>query len=288
MINIKQLIASDDLASDEFVMLDNGILSQANYIDCLHDIIGINRKTNWIQNYDDFPTRKFEYPWAFYSTRITQGMKVADMGCSLDPFAPLLAKAGLNTHALDMFSSHDEGWDPILGFRNGKYVGKQKMDVFQNLLQKELSIDVQYLNADMSSTDFTENYFDRIYSISVLEHLPKYKIKIVLQEWARILKNDGLIILTIDYIIGQNKLFNIGKMIKMAGYKLHGKVNLFPASTSTMDIVVAAFVLSPRLGASTPNLFSKIYRRNRNLRMLYDGLYDTASKLISRIKNYLQ
>lgn len=283
MKRFENLIKDDILDNDQFNFLECEIIKDINYVTTLNDILELNRRTNWIQNYDDFPSRKFEYPWTLYATELKSKMKVADMGCSIDPFAPLLAKKGLEVYGLDLFSSHDEKWDPINGFRKGKYSGVLKMKKFQEFLKNELALNVNYSNQDMSSTSFKDNDLDRIFCISVLEHLPEYKVKFVLDEWRRILKNDGHVVLTIDYIVDLKRNFNIGKLLKETGYTLQGKVNLYTETPSSENLLIAAFVIAPNQKSASINVFSKIYRQNSLIRSIYDSLYILAQRINRRL-----
>lgn len=279
---ISNLISKDFLEMNSFVLLDNNILDEKSYRIYFNEIVEIANLTNYIKNYDDFPSRKFEYPFAISATELKPKMKVADMGCSIDPFAPVLAKNGLDTYGLDVFASHDESWDPVGGFRNGKFKGLEKMRKYSSFIKEHLSFDLNYLNEDMSSTSFSDNFLDRIFCISVLEHLPAFKISIVLDEWRRILKKDGLVILTIDYIDGLTSNFNIGHMLQQNNYRLHGKIYLFPSSNGNKKVIVAGFVISPN--SHKNSLFSSIYRKYKFIRIVCDYIYELTQKVLRKLK----
>jgi SAM-dependent methyltransferase len=67
-------------------------------------------------------------------------------------------------------------------------------------------------HGDISKTDYVENTFDKIFCISVLEHLQGEELHNVLEEFFRILKPNGKLILTCDYpLIKPEALFAIAE-----------------------------------------------------------------------------
>lgn len=58
---------------------------------------------------------------------------------------------------------------------------------------------IHYANCDMSETPYGDAQFDKIFCISVLEHVEEQTQRKALGEFWRILKHDGLIVMTVDY-----------------------------------------------------------------------------------------
>lgn len=54
-------------------------------------------------------------------------------------------------------------------------------------------------NADLSNLPYDDNYFDKIYGISIVNSIDGTILEKVFMEFNRILKDDGLLILTFDY-----------------------------------------------------------------------------------------
>lgn len=69
---------------------------------------------------------------------------------------------------------------------------------------------VQCITADITETRLPENTYDKIISYGVLEHV-KDDLK-ALHEIARILKNEGLVCMTIDFNLGSEKPYDSKKM----------------------------------------------------------------------------
>jgi len=276
---IYKAITNDSLSEDSFVVMESKIVETKPYGDIMQKISHISQVMNWVENYDQYPMRKFEYPFAYLATPLVEGMRVLDAGCSIDPFSPFLASNGLITYGIDNFASHNVPWDPELGIFQGRYTGFKKAHVYAELLKTKFNISVNYYKMDMAATDFDEGWFDKIFCISVLEHLPDYKINPVFDEWRRILKRNGSVIITIDYVTRGKQNFNIGDVLRKVGFALQGKVNIFPSPNlpaGVKDIgcpwIIAAFVAKPQQAYRCTN-FSRIYRKMPFGRILIDQMY---------------
>jgi len=282
---IHEAISNDSLSEDSFAVIDSKAVETKPYVNIMREIFNISQVMNWIKNYDQYPMRKFEYPFAYLATPLVEGMRVLDAGCSIDPFAPFLASNGLIAYGIDNFVSHNVSWDPELGIFQGRYTGFKKVQVYAELLKTKFNISVNYHKNDMASTDFDAGYFERIFCISVLEHLSRYKINPVFDEWRRILSRDGLVIITVDYVTQGKQNFNIGDVLKEVGFTLQGKVSIFPSPNLPAGVkdsgypwIIAAFVVKPQQEYRCTN-FSRIYRKNVFGRILIDQIYKRAGHL---------
>lgn len=100
-----------------------------------------------------------------------------------------------------------------------------------------IDIDCKILNAfsgcknfvsDLCKTRFEDNFFDFVTCISVLEHLPNNKWKNAIDEFNRITKVGGKIIITLDVAYTKNCPFNFSyseleKFFEYLGYKIPEK-----------------------------------------------------------------
>ena len=286
---IQAAIRHDSLPDDKFTMVDNNVAETKPHLDIMREISHIAQKMNWVKDYNQYYMRKFEYPFAYLATPLAAEMNVLDAGCSIDPFAPFLSNKGLMTHGIDNFSSHDVPWDPEVGLFEGRYTGWQKVQVYAEHLKNELNITVNYHNNDMASTGFGDQYFDRIFCISVLEHLPQYKVKFVFDEWRRILARDGLVVVTVDYVTQGKQNFNIGKILEEAKFVLQSQVNVFGTHKLPLGDpqagfphIIAAFVATPESDHNIPQ-FSKIYRRNKVVRLTIDQIHKRTFQVARKI-----
>ncbi len=88
-------------------------------------------------------------------------------------------------------------WFPVFREKKVEYFG---VDFSKKLVQiaKEKFPESNFLVADALNLPFPENFFDKIYSIAVLHHIPSeiFRIKF-LKEAKRVLKKEGKLILTV-------------------------------------------------------------------------------------------
>ena len=104
---------------------------------------------------------------------VIPGDKILDLGCGNGRFFELLKDKDVN------------------------YIG---VDFSEKLIEiaKEKYPKVKFQVADALDLPFPNNYFDRIYSIAVLHHIPSREFRLqFLKEARRVLKPNGLLILTV-------------------------------------------------------------------------------------------
>ena len=126
--------------------------------------------------------RWLEYPWAIVQTNLKPTMKVLDVGCGTSPFLLYLEELGCKCYGADPASgliSEYEGFPPDV----------PSLKAFRKITYKRSSI----LNLE-----FPDNFFDRVYCISVLEHLDLNKKSLMeaYLEMRRVLRIQGLLCIT--------------------------------------------------------------------------------------------
>lgn len=133
-------------------------------------------------------TREFEYPWAFEAGQLTKGMSVLEIGGGLSGFQ----------FVLDSFGCHVVNTDPGMAAEG---VGWPCDNVSITKLNNRFNTNVELRNTTVEKANLKDNFFDRAFSISVIEHLPKNDIVNVMHHVHRSLKPGGLFILTIDLFL---------------------------------------------------------------------------------------
>jgi len=130
-------------------------------------------------------SRVWEYPYVAYhvdrwqaTNLLTKNLSIVDLGSGVTFFPLWLASEGYQVSAVDN--------DPI-GIRDYP-LACSALNVPQENLKFHLS--------DANNLPFDDNSVDCVFSISVLEHIPKPHS--VIDEIFRVLKPNGLFILTID------------------------------------------------------------------------------------------
>jgi len=139
-----------------------------------------------------YPVRRTEYPWAIKNSKLDKPMKILDVGSGISLFPIYLSSKGHKVTSIDN--------DEIL------------MNRVSPNLAKWAGTNVDYALGNVTKLEFEDETFDRVFCISVLEHLEEEKIdgKVVnyrkknfdvkaIEEMFRVLKSKGLLILTFDW-----------------------------------------------------------------------------------------
>jgi ubiquinone/menaquinone biosynthesis C-methylase UbiE len=139
-------------------------------------------------------SRPYEYAWAAEFVKPTD--VILDAACGVcHPFKFHLADNCEIVHAidkderiLDMNKTADEVQK---AFGEGA-----KLDYLEKLDWHE---GINFKQASITDLPYKDNMFDTVFCISVLEHLPDEDKAKALKEFRRTLKNNGQVILTLDY-----------------------------------------------------------------------------------------
>ena len=114
-------------------------------------------------------SRRWEWPFAIINTDIKKGLRVLSAGCIGDPTAKYCIAKGCETHGIDISNHSLSGLD--------------------------------FKKADIRNTPYRADYFDRIFCISVIEHIWDSPTKSI-EELLRILKPGGRLAVTTDINCG--------------------------------------------------------------------------------------
>ncbi len=133
-------------------------------------------------------SRRYEYPWAFHATPLVPGMRALEIGGSLSGFQFVLAKSGLSVVNCDPGkAARGRGW-PVTPttFR---------------ALNDTFKTDVELRNTFLQDAGLADESFDRVFSISTIEHIPETELPALMQEIERVLKPGGYFIATVDLFL---------------------------------------------------------------------------------------
>ena len=162
---LKELV--DELTEEKLMTTSSGDLKYSN----------LNEKIKY--QYTLYPMRLWEYTRVFEICNLKQGMKVLDAGGASSPIVFYCGEKGIDITTFDL-------QEPLVENTKG-------------VATKMGWNTITAIKRDMTETGFSDDYFDAVISISVLEHLPK-KVKIkAIKEFTRILKPNGIIGLTFDF-----------------------------------------------------------------------------------------
>jgi SAM-dependent methyltransferase len=133
-------------------------------------------------------TREAEYPWAFFVTPITSGLKVLEIGGGLAGFQFVLARAGCDVVNVDPgMEAHGRGW-PV----DAKSIAR---------LNSAFGTHVTLHNCFLSDAPLSNNSFDRIFSISVMEHIPLSESPGIMARAYDLLRPGGFFVITLDLFL---------------------------------------------------------------------------------------
>lgn len=132
--------------------------------------------------------REVEYPWAFFSTTILRGMEVLEIGGGLSGFQFVLSMCGCNVTNVDPgLESSGRGW-----FVDKKVISKLNRAFHTNVVLHKCSL---------KEAPLKKESFDRIFSISVLEHIPEREVQEIIKIAFHILKPGGYFVITLDLFL---------------------------------------------------------------------------------------
>lgn len=156
-----------------------------------------------------YGSRMWEYPWAVLESNITGGMTCADIGCGQSPFTLYLKELGCEVTGMDPVHTAEQGW-----YCHG---------VTDDFLRRT---GIRYIQSEAQCLRCGAEQFDRVYCISVLEHIPLRRDRInAMREIARVLKPDGVALVTVDVNI-QKRIVNPLDLLWESGLDLYGGMSL--------------------------------------------------------------
>ncbi len=135
------------------------------------------------------PSRAFEYPWCFFCTPLSPGMRAVDIGAGASGFQFVLAERGLEVTSID----------PLIDTEGSHWVFSPSA---HEKLQKAFGVTLQFVPKYLHEAELQSDSYDRVFSISVMEHASAEMIARTSKEIGRILKPGGLFVATVDLFLG--------------------------------------------------------------------------------------
>lgn len=199
-----------------------------------------------------FPAaRKWEYPWAILNSHCDRGNRVLDAGCGGSPLLLYLRKRGCICYGLDnrtLFEMPTAAFSlkfricvalsrffPLYYLFNCGNIEQLSLD------HRVLGLDVNYIKGGLDKLPFEDGSFDRIFCISVIEHINEADILVVAAEFNRVLKRGGLLVTTID-LWGTGLLWK--EFINASGLRLVGESDFSVPAVNKLGYNVVGLVLT--------------------------------------------
>ena len=130
--------------------------------------------------------RAFEYPWAWHASSPKPGMRAIEIGGGLSGFQFALNQAGV--HVVNL--------DPGMGELGWEYSTKRF-----NELNRLFKTEVKFIPEPVETARLEAGSFDRIFCISVLEHLSFDAASSILNSCSKLLSENGRLIVTLDLFL---------------------------------------------------------------------------------------
>ncbi|MBN2289122.1 MAG: class I SAM-dependent methyltransferase [Candidatus Glassbacteria bacterium] len=171
-------------------------------------------------------SRDWEYPWAVVHSGVQEGHKVLDCGCGGPPFLPYLALQGVQCYGIDIYTGE---WTKRVLWRRivSRILGRPQNSLRHYGIhpQKIIKKPLYMITGSFTHLPFSDCSFDRVFCISVLEHLEKDKALQGVIEMSRVLKKEGRLLITMDYEgrhVHPTMLESLEKVIEASGLQLYG------------------------------------------------------------------
>lgn len=133
-----------------------------------------------------YGSRLWEYPFAIRAAELRPGLVCADVGCGRTPFTVYLSRQpGLQ----------------VVGFDPDFFSGDPRRTAFGVSADFVRNTGLEIRNCGMARLDAPDNHFDRVFCLSVVEHLDAETACRGMREMARVLKPGGRLIATVDVAI---------------------------------------------------------------------------------------
>ena len=172
---LNKLIDAKDLNKISYNCVRKDLLETKNILDRLN--------MPYSSHLQDFWTRHWEYATLIIDSEVESEMRVLDAGGTGTVFSYFLALMGCDVYTVD--------------------IDKQKVEDANALTPKLKEQAVAKINHSFQSIakmSFPDNYFDRVFSICVIEHLNNEDQLAGLKEMARVLSPGGILAMTYDYV----------------------------------------------------------------------------------------
>jgi len=168
-------------------------------------------------------SRQWEYPWAIESAELVkpdgfviegiEDMKVLDVGCGHAPFLIYLGQMGCQAYGSDPGGREgiEDKIDGLWGIFNPCFGWPWVKELRQEGMEK---------------VSWPDDYFDRVFCISVIEHLPIEKVRAGVRHMKRVLKPQGLLVVSVDSGLMKDEI------VEAAAMPFYGGVDLGPAPST--------------------------------------------------------
>ena len=181
----------------------------------------------------DHWSRLWEYPWAALSADLKKGMRVLDVGSGGSVFPHFLAAQGCEVHSAD--PSLDEGTRLTIG-------KKKRLGLSLGIATgwglppkvRNSAFAVAYVPDSVQDLTYPDRYFDRVFCLSVMEHIPETEWPQCMRQMTRVLRGGGRLVMTLDMGTPNADARQYEKLFTEASLTLVGSID-YPVPISMED-----------------------------------------------------
>jgi 2-polyprenyl-3-methyl-5-hydroxy-6-metoxy-1,4-benzoquinol methylase len=170
--------------------------------------------------------RLLEYPWILQQFNNITEKSILEIGSGISPLPIFLAEQGSTVTTLDnskiVRTIHDD---------------RQTWNEWGFFDYSKINKNISSINNEVENTEFPINSFEYIFSISVIEHIPAIKRRKIWKKISGWLKENGMLILTIDLIKNSNNLFNLDDYW-IVDHEKHGTLDELIIELDSVGIMV--------------------------------------------------
>lgn len=190
-----------------------------------------SRRLQRMTGYDHW-SRAWEYPWAVVAAELGNApVRLLDVGGGGSPFAPWLAARGHECHIVD--PSLDQGrffaWDPgRSAWKNARALAKQSafrlagIRTSWGLPKDGAGARLRYWPQSADRLEFPDAHFDRVFCLSVIEHIPRAVWPACMREFARVLRPGGRLVITMDMETSEANELLYARLVEACPLRLVG------------------------------------------------------------------
>lgn len=164
------------------------------------------RLQSWT-GYDHW-SRRWEYPWAILAAELgDRPGRMLDVGGGGSPFSRYLARAGHESHVADPSLDRGSSFVCVAGksvAQNVRSVAKRALfraagiNSLWGLPQHDGGSPVRYAACPADHLVYPDAHFDRVFCLSVMEHIPTTIWDACMREFGRVLRPGGRLVITLD------------------------------------------------------------------------------------------
>ncbi len=185
--------------------------------------------------------RVFEYSWLLEQLENQNPGAVIDLGAGVCPLPLCLDDLGWTVTTIDLHNIKRD------------IQKKESWNEWGFLDYSLFSPHIKSYNKDFSKYVSLKRY-DVVYSISVIEHMPQKTRVAILKKASKLLKKNGLLLMTIDLIPNTEQLWNLSEDKEVEDAHIHGTVDSFTKELTDVGFELVSLLIQRNIKDSRTDI----------------------------------